>query len=62
MKRLNPTRLLRKLRLAYVLRCARDDVRTRRIRTPAGVWACHRCQYVSLSLIAFDNHLVEAHA
>ncbi|MCW2523724.1 MAG: hypothetical protein JWO63_2059 [Frankiales bacterium] len=48
--------------LAYELRCAREDARRRNIRTPLGVWACESCRHVSLSLTAFNSHLVFAHA
>jgi ribosomal protein L37AE/L43A len=61
MKRLNPTRFLHRIAVSYRVRCARDDARTRHIRTPLGVWACHLCSDVSLSSSAFNHHLVSAH-
>jgi GPR1/FUN34/yaaH family len=57
-----PPRVLRRLVLAYGVRCARDDARQRQIRTPLGVWACHLCEHVSLNIASFDAHLVHVHA
>jgi hypothetical protein len=47
---------------AYELRCAREDLHVRNLVVPAGVWACHACSHVSLSLTSFKSHLAEAHA
>jgi hypothetical protein len=55
-------RLWRRVKLAYHVRCAREDARVRNIMTPIGVWVCDHCPHVSLSQLAFQNHLVGAHA
>lgn len=61
MPSLTPAQVLRKLALAYRLRCARDDARSRQISTPIGVWACHLCREVSLTHLAFNKHLASVH-
>jgi hypothetical protein len=55
-------RLIRRAVRAYRLHCAREDARIRDIVVPIGVWVCDNCRHVSLNLVAYNNHLVEAHA
>ena len=57
----NLRRALRRLALAYHLRCAREDARARNLVAPIGVWVCHFCTRVSLSQRAFYDHLVAVH-
>lgn len=51
------SRLWRRFRLAYEVRCARDDARARHLKVPTGVWACHHCEHVSLDQRTFREHL-----
>jgi hypothetical protein len=53
--------LWRRLKLAYDLRCARDDARSRHLITPTGVWACHHCEHVSLDQRTFREHISGVH-
>ncbi|MCW2724090.1 MAG: hypothetical protein JWN35_1011 [Frankiales bacterium] len=54
--------LLHRVRRAYHLLCAREDVRVRDIVVPLGVWTCHHCPHVSLDQLTFINHIGEVHA
>jgi len=51
----------RLIKLAYHLRCAREDARTRSLVTPVGVWVCEHCPHVSLTQLGFSSHLSTAH-
>lgn len=54
-------RLGHRIARAYHLACARDDVRTRGLRVPVGVWVCDRCARVLLEAGALHRHVLEAH-
>ncbi len=47
---------------AYHLVCAREDLLSRRLTTPAGIWVCQRCRHVSFDLSRWLDHCVYAHA
>jgi len=50
-------RRLRRLRLAYQLRCAREDARALGLRAPDGVWSCGPCHTVFLDNLEYVVHL-----
>jgi hypothetical protein len=52
----------RRLVRAYHLRCAREDAHVRNLVVPPGVWACHACPHVSLTVVSFKSHLADGHA
>ena len=51
----------RRLRLAYHLRCAREDARHRGLRVPVGVWFCDHCRLLMWERHAFLRH-AQVHA
>jgi hypothetical protein len=49
-------RLCRRMRLAYHVRCAREDAHARGITVPPGVWSCDPCRAVFLDDFSFIVH------
>lgn len=51
----------RRTRLAYRLRCAREDMKRLRLTAPAGIWQCAHCEHVSLTRGLFWSHFRLVH-
>lgn len=55
-------RFRQRLARAYHLACVRDDVASRGVIVPTGVWVCDRCRLVLLEAAALREHLRVEHA
>jgi hypothetical protein len=51
----------RRVRLAFYLACARQDMREQQLQVPSGVWFCEQCRVIGRDPETFVVHN-QAHA
>ena len=56
-----PHVMWRRTALAYRLRCAREDMRRLKLKSPIGVWQCAHCEHVALARNTFWLHFNAVH-